>query len=148
MYFLFELHVLGQIHFSIKFLLMKAIYCIGIALLAHTLPATAQMPAPKQVEIKTPTAVCVECKTIIEQAVPRQVEGLIKINVLYKRGVTLVKWYPDRTNIEQLKTAIANAGFDADEVTANEDYYKKLPICCKKVSDGGGVPKKKKPGTK
>lgn len=126
---------------------MKAICYLAIAFFAYVLPAAAQMPAPKQAEIKTPTAVCVECKTIIEQSVPRQVEGLIKINVIFKRGVTLVKWYPDRTNIEQLKTAIANAGFDADEVTANEDYYKKLPICCKKVSDGGGVPKKKKPGT-
>lgn len=127
---------------------MKAIYCFAFALFTYALPVAAQMPAPKQAEIKTPTAVCLECKTIIEQAVPRQVEGLIKINVIFKRGVTLVKWYPDRTNIEQLKTAIANAGFDADEVTANIDYYNKLPICCKKVSDGGGVPKKKKPGTK
>lgn len=127
---------------------MKAIYSIAVALLVYTLPANAQMPAPKQAEIKTPTAVCLECKNIIEQAVPRQVEGLIKINVIFKRGVTLVKWFPDRTNIEQLKTAIANAGFDADEVTANVDYYNKLPICCKKALDGGGVPKKKKPGTK
>lgn len=127
---------------------MKAILSFAIALFAYALPTAAQMPKPLQAEIKTPTAVCQECKDIIEKAVPQQVEGLIKINVIFKRGVTLVKWYPDRTNIEQLKTAIANAGFDADEVTANEDYYKKLPICCKKVSDGGGVPKKKKPGTK
>ncbi len=127
---------------------MKVIYCFALLFFAYASPAVAQMPAPKQAEIKTPTAVCQECKDIIEKAVPQQIEGLIKINVIFKRGVTLVKWYPDRTNIEQLKTAIANAGFDADEVTANEDYYKKLPICCKKVADGGGVPKKKKPGTK
>ena len=40
--------------------------------------------------------------------------------------------------------AIANAGFDADDVTANPDTYKKLPICCKKVEDGGGPQPKKK----
>ena len=108
----------------------------------------AQMPKPQKAEIKTPTAVCIQCKAIIEAAVPKQVDGLIKINVIFKRGVTMVQWYPDRTNIEELKTAIANAGFDADDVTANIDYYKKLPVCCKKVADGGGVPKKKKPGTK
>ncbi len=110
--------------------------------------ALAQMPKKQSAEIKTPTAVCIDCKTIIEAAVPKQVDGLIKLNVIFKRGVTLVQWYPDRTNIEELKTAIANAGFDADDVVANIDYYKKLPICCKKVEDGGGVPKKKKSGIK
>ncbi|MEO7312295.1 MAG: copper chaperone [Chitinophagaceae bacterium] len=108
----------------------------------------AQMPKKVTAEIKTPTAVCIECKAIIEAAVPKQVDGLIKLNVIFKRGVTQVQWYPDRTNIEEIKTAIANAGFDADDVLANVDYYKKLPICCKKVEDGGGVPKKKKPGTR
>ena len=113
-----------------------------------SLTVMAQMPKKQTAEIKTPTAVCVECKAIIEAAVPKQVDGLIKINVIFKRGVTLVQWYPDRTNLEELKTAIANAGFDADDITANIDYYNKLPICCKKLGDGGGVPKKKKPGTK
>jgi copper chaperone CopZ len=127
---------------------MKAIYCLLIALVAYALPASAQMPKAQRAEIKTPTAVCQECKDIIEKAVPLQTEGIIKLNVNFKRGVTLVQWYPDRTNIQEIKTAIANAGFDADEITANEDYYKKLPICCKKVADGGGVPKKKKPGTR
>lgn len=105
----------------------------------------AQMPKPQRAEIKTPAAVCEECKNIIEKAVPEQVDGLIKINVIYKRGITQVQWYPDRTNIEEIKTAISNAGFDADEVNANEDFYKRLPICCKKPEDGGGVPKKKTP---
>ncbi|MES2777258.1 MAG: copper chaperone [Bacteroidota bacterium] len=113
-----------------------------------TLMAFAQMPKPQRAEIKIPTAVCEECKNIIETGLPKMVDGLIKVNVIFKRGVALVQWYPDRTNIEELKTAIANLGFDADDITANIDYYKKLPICCKKVEDGGGVPKKKKPGTK
>ena len=127
---------------------MKAVFCFAIALMAYALPSFAQMPKPLRAEIKTPTAVCQECKDIIEKAVPRQVEGVIKLNVIFKRGLTQVQWYPDRTNLEAIKTAIANAGFDADEITANEDYYKKLPICCKKVSDGGGVPKKTKPTMK
>jgi len=105
----------------------------------------AQMPKPQRAEIKTPTAVCEECKAIIEAAVAK-VDGVIKVTVIFKRGITMVQWYPDRTNIEELKAVIADYGFDADDVTANIDFYKKLPICCKKVEDGGGVPKKKKPG--
>ncbi len=123
---------------------MKKIIWLSFVILFLNRNVFAQMPKPIKAEIKTPAAVCMECKAIIEAAVPKQVDGLIKINVIIKRGITQVQWYPDRTNIEELKTAIANAGFDADDVTATIDYYNKLPICCKKVEDGGGLPKKKK----
>jgi hypothetical protein len=53
-----------------------------------------------------------------------------------------VKFFSDRTNIENVKTAIANAGYDADNVTAEEEAYKRLPTCCKKPEDGGGMEKK------
>lgn len=122
-----------------KLLLLSVFTCL-------TFGVIAQMPKKETAEIKTPEAVCVECKTKIETDVKDQVDGLIKINVIITRGVTLVSWYPDRTNIGQIKTAIANAGFDADDVTANEDDYKTLPPCCKKVKDGGGKPKKKTGG--
>jgi hypothetical protein len=56
-----------------------------------------------------------------------------------------VKYLTDRTNIEEIKTAIANNGFDADDIPANEDSYKRLPITCKKFEDGGGHPKPKTP---
>ncbi|OJV50377.1 MAG: hypothetical protein BGO31_13470 [Bacteroidetes bacterium 43-16] len=36
-----------------------------------------------------------------------------------------------RTNPEQIKQAIAAAGFDADEVKATADAYEKLDGCCK-----------------
>jgi len=126
---------------------MKKLLFLSVFICMVSLAVHAQMPKPQRAEIKTPTAVCVECKALIEAAVGR-VDGIIKVNTIFKRGVTMVQWYPDRTNIEELKTTIANAGFDADDVAANVDIYKKLPICCKKVEDGGGPPKKKKPGTK
>ncbi len=37
-----------------------------------------------------------------------------------------------------IQTAIANAGFDADTITAEPDSYKILPPPCKKASDGNG----------
>jgi hypothetical protein len=33
---------------------------------------------------------------------------------------------------------ISNTGYDADDVLANVDAYKRLPISCKKLSDNGG----------
>ena len=59
-------------------------------------------------------------------------DGIKKVKVDYKRKETTVTFLSDRTNIENIKTAIANVGYDADNVTANEDSYKKLPTCCKK----------------
>ncbi len=103
-----------------------------IAFVGLGLLGMAQQPKIQRAEIKTPTAKCEQCKQIIESVAPKFVDGLYKINVIWKRGVTQVQWYPDRTNIEELKTAIANAGFDADDVTAAPDAYKKLPACCKK----------------
>jgi hypothetical protein len=69
-------------------------------------------------------------------------EGVSKVNVDYKHKTTKVTFFSERTNIENIKTAIANLGYDADDVTANEESYKKLPICCKKPEDGGGHEKK------
>lgn len=67
--------------------------------------------------------------------------GVQKVNVDYKKKTTKVTFVTDRTNIENIKTAIANVGYDADDVTANEDSYKELPKCCKKPADGGGMKK-------
>ena len=44
-------------------------------------------------------------------------------------------------NEETIKAAIANAGYDANEIAANPESYKALPKCCKKPEDGGGMPK-------
>ena len=42
-----------------------------------------------------------------------------------------VQWYTDRTNIENIKTALANMGYDADDLTADPDAYKRLPAACR-----------------
>ena len=89
------------------------------------------------VTIKTPTVQCESCKKRIEDFVSRE-EGVNKVVVDYKRKTAKVTFISDRTNIENIKTAIANLGYDADDVTANAESYKKLPMCCKKPEDGGG----------
>ena len=57
--------------------------------------------------------------------------------VNWRRKETTVKYLTERINIDEIKTAIANAGYDADDVPANEDSYKRLPKTCKKPEDGG-----------
>ena len=89
------------------------------------------------VTIKTPTVQCESCKKRIENYMSRE-DGVTKVVVDYKRKTTKVTFNSERTNIENIKTAIANVGYDADDVTANEESYKNLPSCCKKTEDGGG----------
>lgn len=91
----------------------------------------------QNVTIKTPTVQCESCKKRIEEYLKRE-EGVGKVNVDYKKKVTKVSFFAERTNIENVKAAIANAGYDADDVTADAEAYKNLPKCCKKPEDGGG----------
>lgn len=99
--------------------------------------ASAQQKASMTATIKTPTVQCEQCKQRIESYLAKE-EGVYKYAVNYKNKTVKVWWTTDRTNLETIKTAIANAGYDADDVAANPDSYKKLPTCCKKPEDGGG----------
>ncbi|MBS1565980.1 MAG: cation transporter [Bacteroidetes bacterium] len=99
--------------------------------------ANAQQKASMSATIKTPTVQCEECQKRIDSYLSKE-EGLYKYQINYRSKNIRVWWYTDRTNLETIKTAIANAGYDADDVPANPDSYKKLPLCCKKTEEGGG----------
>ena len=90
----------------------------------------AQQKKPVTVKIQTPTAQCDECKKRIEEYLKYE-EGVTKVVVYTHSKYTQVPYMTDRTNIENIKTAIANIGYDADDVAANEDSYKRLPKTCK-----------------
>jgi len=111
----------------------KILLTLCLAAAASTY-AAAQI---KTVTIKTPTVQCTDCKDKIENYLNRY-DGVetVKVNVKLKQAV--VKYRADRIDVEQIKAAIANAGYDADDLPANPDSYKALPKCCKKPEDGGG----------
>ena len=117
-----------------KFLLLVTISS------ATAVSASAQKSALQVDTIKTPTVQCDMCKTRIEQYLKR-IDGVTYVNVAVKKKQTVVKYYKDRTNGEMMKASIANAGYDASEISANPDSYKMLPKCCKKPEDGGGMQK-------
>jgi mercuric ion binding protein len=98
----------------------------------------AQTPKVKTDKIQTPTVQCESCKKKIEDYLNR-VDGVQTVKVDFKKKLTTVKYLTDRTNLEAIKTHIANVGYDADDVKADAEAYKKLPKCCKKPEDGGGM---------
>lgn len=110
---------------------MKAIKLTFLSLIGLVTLSFAQQKAVEKVVIKTPTVQCENCKERIENYLKRE-PGVSSVKVDYKKKITTVTYLTDRNNIEQLKTAIANAGYDAEDVTADEEAYKKLPKCCKK----------------
>ena len=114
--------------------IMIAIKLTFLSLIGLVTLSFAQQKAVEKVVIKTPTVQCENCKERIENYLKRE-PGVSSVKVDYKKKTTTVTYLTDRNNIEQLKTAIANAGYDAEDVTADEEAYKKLPKCCKKPEE-------------
>lgn len=125
----------------VKILPMKSLMMLALIVVGSVSVGFGQAKKGLQtVTISTPTVQCGMCKQRIEKYMIRE-EGVHKVNVDYKNKKTKVTYYAERTNIENIKTAIANVGYDADDITANEESYEKLPKCCKKPEDGGGMEK-------
>ena len=110
-----------------------------LAVGGFALTSTAQVKASQTAKIKTPTIGCDDCKNRIETYLKRY-DGVTSVQVNWHQKTTTVKYLVDRTNIEEIKTAISNCGYDADDIPAFEEAYKRLPKTCKKPEDGG--PKK------
>ena len=115
---------------------MKTLKLTLLAIIGFTGISFAQQKAVQKVVIQTPTVQCEMCKEKIEKYLSRE-PGVSAVKVDYKKKTTTVTYIADRNNIEQLKTAIANTGYDADDVTADEAAYNKLPKCCKKPAGTG-----------
>src|SRR5688500_15319237 len=109
-----------------------------LAICGFAFSSVAQTKAVQTVIISTPTVQSEMCKKKIETYLGRY-DGIATVNVNYKRKETTVKYLKDRINEEEIKTAIANAGYDANEITSNPESYNQLPKCCKKPEDKAPV---------
>jgi len=115
---------------------MKKLFLGLIAVGGTALVTSAQVKASQTVKIKTTTIGCEDCKNRIETYLKRY-DGVTYVLVNWRQKNVTVKYLNDRTNIEEIKTAISNCGYDADDIPAFEDAYKRLPKTCKKPEDGG-----------
>ncbi|TCJ18998.1 copper chaperone [Flaviaesturariibacter flavus] len=97
------------------------------------LNASAQTKALQTVTIKLPTVQCEMAKGQIETYLKRY-DGVNSVVVNVKKKEVVVKYLVDRVSDEDIKAAIANVGYDANEVTAEPDAVKRLPACCRKTA--------------
>lgn len=113
---------------------MKVLSLLLVAFIATSSVGYAQYSQQQKVSgkaiIKTPTVQCDVCKDRVEFFIGRE-PGVTSVKVNIKQKTTTVTWLNDRTTLENIKVAIANQGFDADDIEAEEYAVKRLPKECK-----------------
>jgi periplasmic mercuric ion binding protein len=84
----------------------------------------------EKIVIKT-SAVCDMCKTTIEEAVYK-VDGVKSVYLDLETKEASVKYDGTLVSKEVIMQAITLAGYDANELMADEKAYENLNACCKK----------------
>jgi periplasmic mercuric ion binding protein len=102
-----------------------------LVLVVCGMKASAQTKALQTLTVKLPTVQCEMAKGQIETYLKRY-DGVTSVSVNVKKKEAVVKYLVDRVTDEDIKAAIANVGYDANEVTAEPDAIKRLPACCRK----------------
>jgi mercuric ion binding protein len=74
---------------------------------------------------------CPTCGEYLEQAV-YALKGIKRVDLDEKSMTIQVVYNPLKTAPDQIRKAIARAGYDADEVKADPAAYAQLDDCCKK----------------
>jgi hypothetical protein len=107
--------------------------------MAFSFPSKAQVMQAKAqwATISVPQLKCTACKKILEHYLlqekgPNNDGGIVKWTTNLKTATLRIFYIPDRITLDYIRISIANAGFDADTVTANEESYNELPPYCKR----------------
>ncbi len=111
---------------------MKTILLSFFTAFIFVFSSQAQVKPVQKAVIKTPNLQCQLCKERIEKRLFKE-QGISAIKADYHKHSVAVTFISDRTNIENIKTSLANLGYDADDVTA-DDAYKSLPKPCQHLS--------------
>ena len=110
--------------------LKNRIPVILLLLIASATLAFTQDSGTAEVKIKT-SAVCDMCKETLEKALAFE-KGVKRSSLDVDSKVLTVIYNPKKTTVDKIRKAVANAGYDADDVPANKKVYDKLDACCKK----------------
>ena len=122
---------------------MKWIVILILIFLATNVNAQVMQAKAQWGTIKVPQLKCWECQQRLDKYLtlekgPNTDAGILQWKTDLRNGVLKVQFISDRITLDYIRTSVANAGFDADSITAEPDAYKKLPPPCKKASEGAG----------
>ena len=74
---------------------------------------------------------CESCGTLLEEAV-YAVKGVRRVDINDQSMTMQIAYNPKKTGPDQIRKAITAAGYDADNLKADPEAYRKLDDCCKK----------------
>ena len=103
---------------------------VFLALLFASLSAFSQTKEVEKAVIITPYVQCDKCKEQVEFFIGHEY-GVVSVMVNTRKHTTTVSWLTDRTTLNNIRAAIANLGFDADDIEAEPFAFKRLPKECK-----------------
>lgn len=100
---------------------------------SKTVATTSNTSTTSNVEtlVIATSAQCGSCKSRIEPAL-KAVKGVNAATLDLETKQVTVKYDAQKTSPDAIRKAIAAAGYDADNISANTDAYQKLPACCQK----------------
>ena len=127
----------------------KIVFIVFLVFGGSKINAQVMAAKAKTVVIKSANLRCWVCKEKLEEYLVRENEdnmqsGMLKRTYNLMAGEVRVQYLSDRVSVDAIKSALNNAGFDADSTLATPDSYKRLPPICKRKEEGGG-PQKGKP---
>lgn len=94
---------------------------------------SAQTEKFAEINIKV-SSQCNECKETIEKALAFE-KGIKSASVDLETNTVKVTYRTAKTSPENIRKAISEAGYDADDIAANPKSYENLSDCCKKPED-------------
>ncbi len=74
---------------------------------------------------------CGSCGANISDAIKEE-KGIKKVTISPEDNTITVSYKTGKTTPEEIRTAISNVGYDADDIKAVPTAYAKLDGCCKK----------------
>lgn len=80
--------------------------------------------------VNVPTIVCNSCVATITKAL-KKVTGVKTTKIDLAKKTATVTFASSKTSVAKIETAIAKAGYDANEVKRDPAAYEKLDACCK-----------------
>jgi periplasmic mercuric ion binding protein len=109
------------------------LFVFMLSLIVSTAKINAQA-APKTINTVAvlTSSTCDECKMIIEAAL-KKVKGVKKSNLNLETHIVTVTYANRKTDEDKIRLAISKAGYDADDIKADQEAYDNLPKCCKKA---------------
>jgi copper chaperone CopZ len=99
--------------------------------------AQTMLASAGEVSINVPTIQCNSCASKVEKAL-QGLEGVNSAKVALAAKTVAVSFDEGKLKLADLESAIAAAGYDANDTKRDAEAYDALDACCKVPEDGGG----------